>query len=105
MGLIVTVKVGITIFPPWLGLGLSNELALRPSGFKSGAVFVVGEVKLTDLKKVKGDPGGCKGGGAIYLPTPVDFQTLPFGLRNFLALEQHQSLLLLLWKKNAERKF
>ena len=41
----------------------------------------------------------------IYLPTPVDFKTLPVDLRNFLALEQHHRLLLLLWKKNAARKF
>ena len=42
---------------------------------------------------------------SIYLPTPVDFKTLPVDLRNFLALEQHHSLLLLLWRKNAARKF
>ena len=42
---------------------------------------------------------------SIYLPTPVDFKTLPLDLRNFLALEQHHRLLLLLWKKNAARKF
>ena len=27
--------------------------------------------------------------GNIYLPTPVDFKTLPINLQNFLALEQH----------------
>ena len=32
----------------------------------------------------------------IYLPTPVDFKTLPVDLRNFLALKQHHHLLLLL---------
>ena len=42
---------------------------------------------------------------SVYLPTPVDFKTLSVDLRNFLALEQHHRLLLLLWKKNAERKF
>ena len=41
----------------------------------------------------------------IYLPTSVDFKTLPVDLRNFLALEHHHRLLLLLWKKNAARKF
>ena len=41
----------------------------------------------------------------IYLPTPVDFKTLPVDLRNFLALKQHHHLLLLLWEKNAARKF
>ena len=41
----------------------------------------------------------------IYLPTPVDFKTLPVDLRNFLALQQHHHLLLLLWEKNAARKF
>ena len=35
----------------------------------------------------------------IYLPTPVDFKTLPVDLRNFLALAQHQRLLLFLWEK------
>ena len=45
------------------------------------------------------------GARAIYVPTPVDFKTLPVDLRNFLALEQHHRLLLLLWKKNAARKF
>ena len=44
--------------------------------------------------------------GVIYLPTPVDFKTLPVDLRNFLALKQHHHLMLLLWnKKNAARKF
>ena len=42
---------------------------------------------------------------SIYLPTPVNFKTLPVDLWNFLALEQHHRLLLLLWKKNAARKF
>ena len=42
---------------------------------------------------------------SIYLPTPNDFKTLPIDLRNFLALEQRRRLLLLLWKKNAARKF
>ena len=41
---------------------------------------------------------------SIYLPTPFNFKTLPLNLRNFLALEQHRRLLLLLWKKNAALK-
>ena len=44
------------------------------------------------------------GGNPIYLPTPVDFKTL-VDLQNFLAPNQHHHLLLLLWKKNAARKF
>ena len=41
----------------------------------------------------------------IYLPTPVDFKTMPVDKRNFLALKQHHCLLLLLWQKNAACKF
>ena len=43
--------------------------------------------------------------GVQGTPTPFNFNTLPLNLQNFLALEQHHRVLLLLWKKNAARKF